>query len=227
MTNSPIVRIWDIWVRLFHWSLAFSVLFLLFSGETGVGFYDWHRLVGEFVLLLLAFRLCWGFFGSSNASLLSLFKSPVAAFSHLKSLLSGDVRAERGHNAAGGWAVLALLLLCSVQALTGLFIADEDELIEGVFYGTFGSDTSNWLYSIHHTNAELLQILVAVHVLMVFFYLFRAGQNLIKPMITGRMLWQGSTAAPEVQFAKPVLGLVFLAVCYLLLAYLFQWSPLF
>jgi len=227
MDNSPILRVWDIWVRLFHWSLAATVLFLLFSGETGVGFYDWHRKIGEFVLMLLAFRLCWGVFGSSNARLWPLIKSPMSAFQHLKTLVSGQAHPERGHNAAGGWAVLALLLLCSVQALTGLFIADEDELIEGAFYGTFSSDTNDWLYSVHHTNAELLQVLVAVHVLMVFLYLLRGGQNLIKPMFSGRMRWPAASTAPEVRFASAWLGAALLALCYLLLAYILKWPPIF
>ena len=177
--------------------------------------------------MLLLFRLCWGVFGSSNARLLALVQKPSMVLVHLKHVLSGEVPQERGHNAAGGWAVLALLLLCSVQALTGLFIADEDELLEGAFYGYFGSDTSEWLHSVHHTNAELLQVLVAVHVLMVVVYLVRAGQNLIRPMFTGRLSWQSEDAAPEVRFAPWWIGAVALVLCYIAVAMLLTWSPFF
>ena len=122
---SGVLRLWDIWVRLFHWSLVLAVLFQLFNGETGNGFYDWHRLLGEIILALLIFRLLWGLVGSVPARLLPLIRSPVAAISHLKHLLQGHVPPEPGHNAAGGWAVLMLLALLLVQAGTGMVIADE------------------------------------------------------------------------------------------------------
>ena len=227
MGNTTVLRIWDIWVRLFHWSLAASVLFLLFSGETGIGFFEWHRWAGEFVLMLLLFRLCWGIFGSSNVRLLSLIQHPAKVLHHLKDVVKGKAPQERGHNAAGGWAVLALLLLCSVQALTGIFIADEDEFLEGALYGTFGSDTTDWLYSIHHTNAELLQVLVAVHVLMVLVYLFKVGQNLIRPLFTGHVSWVGDSTPPTVRFAPWWLGAIALAVCYVAVAALLGWPPFF
>ncbi len=227
MSDLSRLRIWDIWVRLFHWSFAASVVFLLFSGETGIGFFDWHRWAGEFVLLLVLFRLFWGFLGSSNARLVPLLRHPVAALNHLRGLLAGERHDERGHNSAGGWAVLAMLLLVLVQAVTGLFIADEEELIEGAFYYDVSSGVNEFFYRIHHTNAELLQILVVIHVLMVLAYLIRTGQNLILPMLTGRMKWSSDKTPPAVVFAKPWLGLFFLGVCYLLLAWLLRWPPLF
>lgn len=192
-----------------------------------MGFFDWHRPAGELVLLLLLFRLCWGVIGSSNARLLALVQRPSLVLQHLKHVVSGKAPQERGHNAAGGWAILALLLLCSVQALTGVFIADEDELLEGAFYGTFSSGTTDWLFGIHHRNAELLQVLVAVHVLMVVVYLFRAGQNLIWPLFSGRLSWQGDSAPPSVRFAPWWLGAITLAVCYAAVARLLGWPPFF
>lgn len=226
MSNTPTVQVWDIWVRLFHWSLVISVLFLLFSGETGIGFFDWHRGAGEFVLLLLTFRLLWGIFGSTNARLLSLFRHPIHALNHIKSLIAGKSHPERGHNAAGGWAVLALLSLLSVQALTGLFIADEDELTEGAFYGLLSTVNTDLLYSIHHINAELLMVLIAVHVVMVFFYLVRAGQNLISPMVTGRMK-RGEAELSEIRFGAWWLGLLFLLAACLVVGWLLGWGLIF
>ena len=50
MSKAEQVRIWDIWVRLFHWSFAISVVFMLISGGTGWLFFDWHRTIGEWVM---------------------------------------------------------------------------------------------------------------------------------------------------------------------------------
>ncbi len=217
------IRIWDIWIRLFHWLLVVSIGFLLISGETGFLFFDWHRSVGEFVLALLLFRLVWGFIGSSNAGLVGLIANPLKAFSHLAQLLRGTVAQTRGHNAAGGWAVIVMLLAISFQAISGLFIADEDELIEGYFYGELSSGTSERLLELHHLNAEFIMVLVAIHVAMIFFYLLRAGHNLIKPMITGRMQWHADKQPPAVKFTNPVVGLVLICICVGVIGLVIGW----
>jgi len=208
-----LIRVWDGWTRSFHWCFAAAVIFLLFSGETGFLFFEWHKQIGEFVLLLLLFRVLWGTFGSSNARLFSLVSNPKHALSHLAKLIRGKVYQERGHNAAGGWAVLLMLLLVGFQAVSGLFIADEDELIEGTFYGLLGSDITDQLLQLHHLNAKFLMALVGTHIFMVFFYLLRAKQNLIKPMITGRMSWTQSGSAPPVNWVPFPVGLVLFFVC--------------
>lgn len=217
------IKIWDIWIRLFHWLLAGSICFLLISGETGFQFINWHRNVGEFVFSLLLFRLIWGFIGSSNARLVELIVNPRRAISHLFELSRGVVRQDRGHNAAGGWAVLVMLLLISFQAVSGFFIADEDELIEGVFYGVFDSAISERLLYLHQLNSNVLLLLVGGHVLMVFMYLLRAGQNLLTPMITGSMQWISSESAPNVKFARPIVGLVLFITSIGLTAFLVGW----
>ena len=216
-------RIWDIWIRVFHWSLVASVGFMLISGETGFLFFDWHRKIGELVLVLILFRLIWGFIGSSNARLIQLIVNPLRAFTHLTHVAKGSAPQERKHNAAGGWAVLIMLALISFQAISGIFIADEDELIEGAFYGSLSYDLSERLLHLHHLNADILMIIVGAHVVMVFFYLFRAGQNLIVPMITGKMRWRENEAPPEVTFANPVIGLVLAIVCFGAIGLLFGW----
>lgn len=217
------VKIWDIWVRLFHWSLAAAVIFLLISGETGWQYFELHRVVGEGVLLLILFRLCWSLVGSSNAGLIRLLAPPRRVFHHIAGLLSGNVGAERGHNAAGGYAVLLMLFLIGFQAVSGLFITDEDELVEGVFYGALSTPVSEQLHSLHHMNAGIIQTVVILHVVVVFLYLLRAGCNLIAPMFTGRMRWPGEATLPALKAGNTLLGLVMLCSLIVLLGWLLSW----
>ncbi len=181
------VTVWDIWVRLFHWSLALAVTISLLSGETGFKFYDWHKSTGEIVLALVLFRLVWGLIGSSTARLIPLLVSPKTVLQHLKAVITRNFsNRQYGHNAAGGYAVLAILFLCGVQAATGLFIADHDGLMEGRFHGVFGHDLSHLIHDIHHANGGVLQLLLVIHVLMIAVYWIYAKTNLLKPMITGK-----------------------------------------
>lgn len=217
------VRVWDIWVRLFHWSLVASVGFLLLSGETGWQFIEWHRTAGEIVLTLIVFRVLWGIAGSSNARLGELFTSPAAGLRHLAMLFRRKSHSERGHNAAGSWAVLIMLASLGIQAVTGSFIADEDEFVEGALYGTLSSSASDIAYQIHHLNAQLIQIVVAIHIIMVFVYLLYARLNLISPMITGWMRWPARQALPEVRFQAFWLGAVLFAVAAGGIGYIAGW----
>lgn len=217
------VKIWDVWIRAFHWCLAIAVIFLLISGETGWQFFEWHRRVGEGVLVLLLFRLCWSLVGSSNASLIGLFASPRRVFRHLRGLVTGKVGVERGHNAAGGYAVLLMLTLIGFQAISGLFIADEEELITGVFYGVISYAASERLYSLHQTNAMLIQSIVIFHVCIVFLYWVRAGHNLILPMISGRMHWPAGVHLPTLRTGRALVGLVVFCAVLLFSGWLFSW----
>jgi cytochrome b len=220
---AELVKIWDVWVRLFHWSLAGCVLFLLVSGTTGWQFFEWHRLVGEAVLALILFRLCWGLAGSSNARLGSLLSTPWQALQHLLALIRGSVPAERGHNAAGGWAVLIMLMLISFQAVSGLLIADEEELIEGAFYGTLSGELSDELLHLHHLNGTVLKVVVLVHVIMIGIYAWRASQNLLKPMLTGSMWWPTNTRPPAVAFQHGLIGLLIAVVCVGVTGLILSW----
>lgn len=223
MKEPELVRIWDIWVRAFHWSLAISVTFMLISGATGWLFFDWHRTIGEFVMMLVLFRLLWGIVGSGNARLLLLFSHPGEALKHLGDLFKRRLHAERGHNAAGSWAVILMLVMLAVQAGTGFFIADEDELIEGALYGNLSGSVTDLLYRIHRTNAELLQIVVIVHVVMVFAYLVYGRQNLILPMIRGSMKWLSDTAAPQMFFQANWVGALVLVMSGAIVGYFAGW----
>ncbi len=217
------IKIWDVWVRLFHWSLVLAVGFLFISGETGAGFFDWHRLAGEIVLALVVFRLFWGIVGSSNARLLSLVVNPLRAVSHLRELAARKAPQERGHNAAGGWAVLVMLLLLFVQAITGMFIADDEEWVEGAFHGVLPSANTDFLYNIHHMNAGLLQLLVLIHVVMIAVYFLFAKQNLIRPMITGRIKWLSDREPPVVRFGSFITGLICFVAVFVAVAMAANW----
>ncbi|MBX2836055.1 MAG: cytochrome b/b6 domain-containing protein [Gammaproteobacteria bacterium] len=218
------IKIWDGWVRLFHWSLVALVLLLFVSGKTGAGFYEWHKLAGEAVLALLLFRLLWGIFGSDNAKLHRLITNPVHGLKHIWHLITGTVSHYRGHNPAGGWAVIIMLLLLLFQAVTGVFIADEDELVEGAFYGALSYDLSDTLWYLHTLNGStLLPGMLLLHILMPLFYYLRAKQNLILPMLTGNMAWRDESVAPLVRFAPWWVGALLLMCSSLLMGWIMRW----
>ncbi|MFK8083176.1 MAG: cytochrome b/b6 domain-containing protein [Granulosicoccus sp.] len=223
MTRNDLIAIWDVWVRLFHWALVASVAVLLYSGLTGDLFFDWHKDVGEFVLLLIVFRILWGVVGSSNARLRRLFRSPLEGVEHIRQFARRDVPLEREHNAAGAWAVLAMILMLGTQAVTGLFIADEDEFVEGALYGEVSSSLSDLMYRIHHINAELIQIVLILHIGMVLLYWIYARRNLVLPMITGKIRWTSDAEPPSIVIRPWWVGVPLLLLCGAVVGWVAGW----
>ena len=199
------MRIWDLPTRLFHWVLVVLIFAAWLSAWR-----DWmqvHVACGLTMLTLLLFRLIWGFVGSDTARFSHFVKSPSAALRHLAHLLRREPDTETGHNAAGGWMIIVLLVLLCVQVGTGL-CANDDIMVEGPLAEFVGKSRSDWLTHIHHLNFTLIEIAITLHVLAIITYRVFKGQNLLLPMITGKKRLPGATRAPRMM--HPVLALVVL-----------------
>jgi cytochrome b len=197
------VQVWDLPTRLFHWAIVLLVGFSWLSQE--LDWMDWHKLSGYAVLTLLLFRLAWGVVGSETARFRQFLASPRAALRHLADLPRREPDLQVGHNAAGGWMVLVLLLLLAVQVGTGLF-ANDDVLTEGPLAETVDKSTSDWLSHIHGVNFTLIAIAVAAHVLAVLTYAVLKRHDLVRPMLTGRKRLPADLPPPRM--ASPWLALL-------------------
>ncbi len=162
--TTRLVRVWDAPTRLFHWAIVVLVAFSWYSMRES--WMELHFLSGYTILTLLLFRLAWGFIGSDTARFARFLASPVAALRHLAHIYRREPDLEIGHNAAGGWMVLVLLVLLLVQVVTGLF-ANDDIMNEGPLAHLAGKSRSDWLTNIHSINFTLIEIAVAAHVFAV------------------------------------------------------------
>lgn len=199
------VKVWDGWIRLFHWSLV--VLLVVSYVTARAGRMDWHMISGYAILALLLFRIAWGFMGSDTARFGQFLRSPLAAFRHLLHLRRREPDTEIGHNAAGGWMVLVLIGLMLAQAVTGLF-ADDEILTQGPL-AQFASE--RWVHrmtGLHHRIINVILIAVGAHVLAVLLYRLLKGHDLARAMVTGRKTMPAGIAAPRM--GHPLLAVALL-----------------
>jgi cytochrome b len=182
------VQVWDLPLRLFHWLLAIAVATAFISAEVGGNAMVWHGRAGLAVIGLLAFRIVWGFVGSTYARFVTFVRGPTAIRAYLKGEWD-----QLGHNPLGALSVLALLMLLAAQAGTGLF-ANDDISYQGYLYPLVGADLSGRLTGIHKLFEPMLITLVALHLGAIAFYLRVKKHNLVKPMITG---WKEATSGAE------------------------------
>ncbi len=175
MSKQPV---WDLPVRLFHWTLAALILFSWWSVHNHHT--DWHIWSGCAILTLLIFRLLWGFVGSSTARISNFVRGPRAIAGYWRGTWRGV-----GHNPLGALSVLALLGAIAVQVGLGLFSEDEDGLYMGPLAQLISVEASDKARDLHETWFNVILALIALHLIAIAYYRAR-GRNLTLPMITGR-----------------------------------------
>ena len=207
------MRVWDLPTRLFHWALVVLVLACYLTVR-----FDklaWHMLCGEAVAALLLWRILWGLFGSETARFRHFLASPIAAVRHLLHFTRKEPDTQIGHNAAGGWMVLALLAVLLAQIGTGLFGRNDDDVVEGPLSKLIDAGLSNKVLDLHFLIFNLIEAVVLLHVLAVLAYAAIKGHNLVRPMITGKKRLPAATPSPRM--VSPILASALFAVAALVI----------
>jgi cytochrome b len=166
------VRVWDLFVRVFHWLLVagFAVNYFELVREGKLA----HQVIGYVVLGLVAARILWGFFGSRHARFSSFIARPSEVLQYIGDMLAHRSRRHVGHNPAGAAMVLALLAVTILVGATG-WLSTTDWF--------FGSD---FMEEAHEILANLMLALAGLHILGVIHASWRHRENLVLSMVTGR-----------------------------------------
>ncbi len=203
--DQPAVQIWDPLVRVFHWTVAIAFFVAYLSGDEALALHVWAGyLIGGLILL----RVAWGFIGPRHARFSDFMYSPLAVWRHLADLVR--LRAERhlGHSPTGGAMVMALLLGLALTVGTGLQLyaveenagplagvtasapalmtsAVADEESYGEQAERRGGGERFWGEA-HEVLANLMLVLVILHIGGVVLASVAHRENLVLAMITGR-----------------------------------------
>ena len=173
------IRLWDLPTRIFHWTLLAMVLAAFVSAQIGGNAMNWHGRFGIVVIGLLAFRLVWGFLGSTYARFTSFVRGPQTILRYLKGQWHGV-----GHNPMGALSVLGLLTILLVQGVTGL-LSNDDIAFRGPYADAVSNNLSTLITGLHKTNFLLLLFLIVTHLGAIVFYARVKKENLVKPMVLG------------------------------------------
>ncbi len=165
------VRVWDPFVRVFHWSQAalIAVAWLTEDGPKTL-----HQTAGYIIAGMLALRVVWGFVGPRHARFSDFVRGPSTVLGYMRAMVAGREPRYLGHNPAGGAMVVALLLTVAGTAVTGWLQTTD------AFWG------SSVMEEIHETLASLILVLVAAHLAGVALASMRHDENLARSMVDGR-----------------------------------------
>lgn len=171
VTPPATVKVWDPFVRVFHWSLASLVVAAFVTGET------WERghiVIGYTIAALLALRIVWGFVGSRHARFTDFVRGPSTVLSYLRDV--AGMRAARyiGHNPAGAAMIVGLIVSLVATCVTGYMMTTK------ALWG------AKWIEEVHEACAHVVMVLAGLHVVGVIVSSLLHGENLVRAMITGR-----------------------------------------
>ncbi|MCK9532944.1 MAG: cytochrome b/b6 domain-containing protein [Gammaproteobacteria bacterium] len=181
MTNE--VKVWDLFVRVFHWSLVGAFVVAWFSEDVQ----RLHVLSGYTVAGLVLSRIVWGFIGSRHARFSDFVPTAGEFIDYMKAMLRGRPPHYTGHNPAGGAMIIALLASLLFTALSG--IATYGSEGKGPLVGlmsSLGKDAGGAIEEVHEFFANLTVLLVGLHVAGVIAGSLLHRENLIRAMVTGR-----------------------------------------
>lgn len=165
------VKVWDPFVRVFHWSLVtlFAIAYV-----TGDEIERVHNVAGYTIAGLLALRIVWGFVGPRHARFTDFVRSPREAFRYLRDAMLLRARHYIGHNPAGGLMIIALIVMLAGTCMTGTLMTTD------AYWG------SEAMEDVHGALANATVGLIVLHVLGVLIASFEHRENLVKAMLTGR-----------------------------------------
>jgi len=196
------VRIWDPLVRAFHWSL---VLAFIISYATGDEQTSIHVYSGYSIFILVSLRVIWGIIGSKHARFSDFVRGKEAVVSYLKSLLTRSPQHFKGHNPAGGWMIIALIIGLFSSTLSGMKLyaveeglgpfannSPEIQLISSA-YADGHKDSDNdkenfweeFWEEVHEVSVNFTLLLIFFHIGGVLISSAVHKENLIRAMITG------------------------------------------
>ena len=168
--STPAVKVWDPFVRIFHWSLVTCIVLNQFVLEAGETAHEWTGYTASALVLL---RLVWGFVGGRHARFANFFPTPQRLGRHLQALRRGEQPHYDGHNPLGALMMLALMVLVLSLGLTGWLQTTD------AYWG------EEWLMELHEWLANGLLLAAGLHAAAAIVMGRLERTRLIHAMITG------------------------------------------
>jgi cytochrome b len=202
-------RRWDPIVKLTHWGIVVAVIANALFTRGGSG---WHIWVGYGLAALLALRLLWGIIGPAEARFGSFPPSPSRAIRHISEIRRGEKVRHSSHNPLGALMVYAIWACLAVIVATGIAMSgpppanpniggERAENEHALVSGETSDDEheeSGWIAGreqdsegeevieeVHELAANLLYVLIALHLLGVMFETRRSGREVVLAMLPG------------------------------------------
>lgn len=178
------IKVWDIFVRVFHWTLVVAFTVAYFSGEESSTL---HEYAGYLVVGLVVLRVVWGFVGTRHARFSDFVYRPATVKAFVRDTVGLRAKRYIGHNPAGGLMIVLMLVTLPLVGLSGMAVYGmEDGGGPLAMLSGQSGFVLELVEELHEGLANFMVLLVMVHVAGVVAESFIHGENLARAMLTGR-----------------------------------------
>lgn len=178
--REPIVRVWDILVRVGHWLMVifFSIIYLRYRK------FPLHAYAGYLMLIIVIVRIGWGIAGTASARFRAFWFSPREVIGYAKDAVRGHPGYYVSHNPLGAMMVYFLLVMMLTNGSLGLMLYSSGQEL-GPLGAMVSPDWEDPLKYAHKTLGHLTAAFVAAHLLGVLWAARQHRENYVLAMITG------------------------------------------
>ena len=119
MQSAETIKVWDIFIRFFHWALVFT-FFIAYLTEDD--FMTLHTVAGYSIIALICLRLIWGIIGTEHARFKDFIYPLSVVKEFITNIFSANAKRYLGHNPAGGLMIVAMLISIMITSITGVIV---------------------------------------------------------------------------------------------------------
>lgn len=188
MAKPKRIRVWDRFVRLFHWGLVAMFALAYFSTVGSQWVHNWS---GYAALALVVARVVWGFIGSRHARFADFVPGPLRLWRYVKALVRRREPRYLGHNPAGGVMIVFLLAMVGGIGVSGWMLTLD---------AFWGSET---VESLHVWLVDITLVAIALHVFAAIYESWSHRENLVWSMVVGTKREASETGADRPVAAAP------------------------
>jgi cytochrome b len=217
-------KVWDWPTRLVHWGLVAALAGAYVTNKLGASYFSLHLFFGYATIVLVVFRIVWGFVGTRHARFVNFVEGPRGVLRYVSAVGRGRLTRYAGHNPLGALMVLTLLCLLGAQAAFGLF-GDDEIFNTGPLAGLVSKEQSLFLTSLHRKLFYVILAAVGLHVGAVIAHVAVKKEPLIRAMISGSKPSEHVAPDEAIQTSRSALAFLLLAAITALLAVGLHFAP--
>lgn len=214
--------IWSLPTRVFHWLFALLILIAFLSDDDK--YLKLHAVAGYSILILLAFRVAWGYFGPKYSLFKDFTLDKAKLIEFIKQIFSSEQK-YIGHNPMASYVMIGILITVFLIILSGAFALGIQEG-KGVFSFLHISffKKMKLFKEIHEFFANILLFLISAHLLGVIFdRLFHSKYNTLNSIFNGYKMLDTEENIKLNIFQKLLAFIVF--VCFMVFLFFALISP--
>ena len=213
--------IWSLPTRVFHWLFALLIVLAFLTDDDKLLHY--HAVIGYAILILLAFRLVWGYLGPKY----SKFKDFPFGFDKVKAFMLCFFNSEQkyiGHNPPASYVMLGMFIVVFIVIATGALTFGIQEG-KGIF--SFLNDSffkkMELFEELHEFFANLLIVLIVAHLGGILTdKLLHGKQETLQSIFTGYKVTQEKSSITLNLFQKCIAFVFFVALLTFLIFNMIQ-----